>query len=166
MDWLPSLSYLWRPVLYRCTFFLSLSLWRTMRLFPATCYRMLFSKILSNHPSTLKRVVMNTEDTLLHRISSALETPPGRSACFRSPRRWAGPWPILNLHRHHAGKHTACKAALLLLGIPKAGCRHLHFLLAMNAQVFWILMKPFTASFAGLKYSASNILFCSHFNQV
>lgn len=162
MGLLPSPSSLWRPVLYR---WLTLpshhcpsdAQWGGFWLFAAGYYfpRHFLMTLLNRSRLSWAQNQFCARDTkrqdgLFHATAQVRRQAPDPS------------WSCIGI----LWANTPCTVALLLMGIPKAGSCYLHFLLVMNAQVFWILMKPFTASFAGLKYSASNILFCSHFNQV
>ena len=129
------------------------------------CFQLLFSELFSNH-SKWKQLVRNTDRWYLvaqnqvypvdakrqvslfwlpHMCGTLIHTEPTQASCGQTHR-----WPS----RVAANGYSQGMAWLF------AFCR------CHNAQVFWILMKPFTASFAGLKYSASDILFCSHFSQV
>lgn len=148
-------------------FFSPLALWCTIRLFPAICCQMLFSKIFSNHPSRRKQVVMSADRWYLVAQNQFCPADAKRQvSLFQTTRQVCGALTPPAPAQASCGQNVACIAALLLMDIPKARRCHLHFLIVTNAQVFWILMKPFTASFAGLKYSAPDILFCSRFSQV
>lgn len=94
-----------------------------------------------------------TNDTWLNRINCASPLPGDRSACSRPPCS-CGALPCPGPAWASVGGLTHGMAQGLR-AVSKGWHSYLHFLVVRNTQVFWILMKPV----AGLKYSASDILF-------
>lgn len=126
-----------------------------------------FSKIFSNHPSKQKQVVMSTDRWYHGAWSQFCPADAKRDlSLFQVTTQVRGALTLPDPTTTSCGQTCCLHGRIAANGYSQGMGLLFAFSRCHEHPMFWILMKPFAASFAALKYSASDILFCSHFSQV